>query len=78
MIKQIPNILTLGRFVLTVIFLAMLLYLPKVSASEQSFFLDIAFVLFVVAGITDMIDGTIARKLNVASTFGRLMDRLAD
>ena len=76
MIKQIPNILTLGRLVLTVIFLIMVLCSPY--AVNRSFFLDIAFVLFVIAGLTDMVDGTIARKLNVASKFGRMMDPLAD
>jgi CDP-diacylglycerol--glycerol-3-phosphate 3-phosphatidyltransferase len=76
MVKQIPNILTLGRLVLTVIFLIMVLYSPYVA--NRSFFLDIAFVLFVIAGLTDMVDGTIARKLNVASKFGRMMDPLAD
>jgi CDP-diacylglycerol--glycerol-3-phosphate 3-phosphatidyltransferase len=76
MLKQIPNILTLGRFVLTVVFLVMLLYSPQVQ--DKSFFLDIAFTLFVIAGLTDIIDGKIARSLNVASKFGRMMDPLAD
>ncbi len=81
MLKQIPNILTLGRFVLTVIFLIMLLYSPRFYAQgERPFpgFLDIAFILFVTAGLTDMVDGAIARKLGVASKFGRMMDPLAD
>ncbi len=81
MLKQIPNILTFGRFVLTVIFLIMLLYSPRFYAQgERPFpgFLDIAFILFVVAGLTDMVDGAIARKLGVASKFGRMMDPLAD
>lgn len=81
MLKQIPNILTFGRFVLTVIFLIMLLYSPRFYAQgERPFpgFLDIAFVLFVAAGLTDMVDGAIARKLGVASKFGRMMDPLAD
>lgn len=76
MLKHLPNILTIGRVVLTIIFLIMLLYSPTVE--NKSFFLDIAFVIFVVAGLTDMIDGSIARKLNVASKFGRIMDPLAD
>ena len=81
MIKQIPNILTLGRFVLTVIFLFMILYSPpQYDGDEQPFpgFLDIAFVLFVIAGLTDLVDGAVARKLNVTSKFGRMMDPLAD
>ena len=76
MLRFIPNILTLARFVLTVIFLIMILYSPYVD--DKKFFLDLAFVLFVVAGVTDMIDGTIARRLNVTSRFGRMMDPLAD
>ena len=81
MVKQIPNILTLGRFVLTIIFLIMSLYSPRLYAQgERPFpdFLDIAFILFVIAGLTDMVDGTIARKLGVASKFGRMVDPLAD
>jgi len=78
MLKLIPNILTFGRLVLTVIFLIMILYSPPPDAENRSFFLDIAFVLFVIAGLTDVVDGPIARKLNVASRFGRMMDPLAD
>jgi CDP-diacylglycerol--glycerol-3-phosphate 3-phosphatidyltransferase len=81
MVKQIPNILTLGRFALTVIFLIMILYSPRFYAQgERPFpdFLDVAFILFVIAGLTDMVDGTIARKLGVASKFGRMVDPLAD
>ncbi|MHC4693047.1 MAG: CDP-alcohol phosphatidyltransferase family protein [Planctomycetota bacterium] len=81
MLKLIPNILTFGRLVLTIIFLIMILYAPpRYAQGEIPFpgFLDIAFILFVVAGLTDMIDGTVARKLNVASKFGRMVDPLAD
>ena len=81
MLKQIPNILTLGRFILTVIFLIMILYAPPHYAQgELPFpdFLDIAFILFVIAGLTDVVDGTIARRLGVTSKFGRIIDPLAD
>ena len=78
MLRHVPNILTLGRLVLTVIFLAMILCLGGVVPEDQTRFLDIAFVIFVVAGVTDIVDGHIARKLNVASKFGRIVDPLAD
>jgi CDP-diacylglycerol--glycerol-3-phosphate 3-phosphatidyltransferase len=81
MIKQIPNILTFGRLVLTVVFLLMILLSPRFySEGEIPFpgFLDIAFIIFVIAGLTDMIDGHIARKLGVASKFGRMLDPLVD
>jgi len=76
MLKLIPNILTFVRLVLTIVFLVMILCSPYVANS--SFFLDIAFVLFVIAGLTDIIDGIVARSLNVTSKFGRMMDPLVD
>ena len=81
MLKLIPNILTFGRLVLTIIFLIMILYAPpRYAQGELPFpdYLDIAFILFVIAGLTDMIDGAVARKLNVTSKFGRMVDPLAD
>ena len=81
MLKLIPHILTFGRLALTIVFLIMILYSPRLYAEgERPFpdFLDIAFILFVVAGLTDIVDGAIARKLDVASKFGRMVDPLAD
>jgi len=81
MIKHIPNMLTLGRLVLTVIFLVMILMAPPYYADgEVPFpgFLDVAFILFVIAGLTDIADGIAARRLNVTSKFGRMVDPLAD
>jgi len=78
MLWYIPNILTFGRLVLTVIFLVMILYAPTLYAESKAFFLDIAFIIFVVAGLTDVVDGPIARRLNVTSKFGRMIDPLAD
>jgi len=81
MVRNIANILTFGRLVLTVVFLVMILYSPpRYAQGELAFpdFLDIAFILFVIAGLTDVIDGTIARRLGVASKFGRMVDPLAD
>jgi CDP-diacylglycerol---glycerol-3-phosphate 3-phosphatidyltransferase len=79
MLRQIPNILTGGRFVLSVVFLAMVFFEPKLATGrDTSFYLDVAFVIFVIAGLTDIIDGPIARKLNVTSKFGRMVDPLAD
>jgi CDP-diacylglycerol---glycerol-3-phosphate 3-phosphatidyltransferase len=76
MLKQVPNILTFGRLVLTILFLVLLLYSPY--ANNKTPVLDIAFTIFVVAGLTDIVDGPIARKLNVASKFGRMLDPLVD
>ncbi len=81
MLKQLPNILTFGRLFLTIIFLIMILMSPQYYADgEVPFpgFLDIAFILFVIAGLTDIVDGYAARRLNVTSKLGRMVDPLAD
>jgi len=78
MLRLIPNILTFGRLVLTVVFLVMVLYSANVARTNQWWFLDIALVIFVIAGITDVVDGPIARRLKVTSKFGRMIDPLAD
>jgi len=54
----------------------MILYSPHVA--NKAVFLDIAFVLFVIAGLTDIVDGIAARRFNVTSKFGRMVDPLAD
>ncbi|MGA2092500.1 MAG: CDP-alcohol phosphatidyltransferase family protein [Sedimentisphaerales bacterium] len=76
MLKQIPNILTFGRLILTVLFLAMLLYSPY--AADRTMLIDVAFAIFVIAGLTDIIDGPIARKLKIETKFGRMLDPLVD
>jgi CDP-diacylglycerol--glycerol-3-phosphate 3-phosphatidyltransferase len=77
-IRHIPNALTVGRLVLTLIFLGMVLYAPHLEDDKPAAFLMAAFTLFVVAGITDIVDGHLARKFNVTSQFGRTVDPLAD
>jgi CDP-diacylglycerol--glycerol-3-phosphate 3-phosphatidyltransferase len=74
--KFVPNILTFIRLGLTFIFLAMILYWPRVT--DRPWFLDIAFVLFVIAGLTDVVDGHIARRWNATSKLGRMIDPLVD
>lgn len=65
---NIPNILTAVRFILIPIFGV---YLYK----EQYF---TAIILFVISGITDILDGYIARKFNMVTSFGKLADPVAD
>ena len=56
-VRFIPNALTLGRLFLTVVFLAMILYAPQTGKDKPSGFLLTAFILFVVTGVTDIVDG---------------------
>ena len=68
---NLPNKLTLSRFGLTVGFLVAIF--SKVPGRET-----IALALFVAAGISDFLDGQIARRRNLITNFGILMDPLAD
>jgi len=76
MLKHVPNILTFARLGLSIIFLVMILYSPQVE--HRTAFLNGAFVLFVVAGLTDVVDGIVARRFNATSKFGRMVDPLVD
>lgn len=68
---NLPNKLTLGRIVLTFIFLAALVL-------DFPFSKNIALFVFILAAITDWLDGSLARKHNLITNFGKLMDPLAD
>ena len=68
MLKHVPNALTIIRFLL----------IPFIVINIFSGNFIIAFIFFTVSGITDIADGCIARKFNLISNFGKLMDPLAD
>ncbi|MCI8637097.1 MAG: CDP-diacylglycerol--glycerol-3-phosphate 3-phosphatidyltransferase [Clostridia bacterium] len=68
MLKHIPNILTIIRFLL----------IPIIIFYVFTGNYILAFVFFSISGLTDIADGFIARKFNLISNFGKLMDPLAD
>ena len=68
MLKHVPNILTIIRFLL----------IPIIIFYVFTGNYILAFVFFTISGLTDIADGFIARKFNLVSNFGKLMDPLAD
>ncbi len=76
MLKFIPNMLTFVRLALAVVVQIMILCSPPLT--NKAIFLGVAFVLFVIAELTDVVDGFAARKFNASSKFGRVTDPLAD
>ncbi len=68
---NLPNKLTISRFGLTIAFMA-------VMFSEVRFHKTIALALFIAAGLSDLLDGQIARRRKLITNFGILMDPLAD
>jgi cardiolipin synthase len=65
---SIPNIITLGRILLVPIIIWAI-------ASSQ---MEVAFAVFVVAGVSDGVDGFLAKRFNMASELGAMLDPLAD
>ena len=70
---NLPNKLTMFRILIIPLFLVFLL-----SDIGGIYGRYIALVIFVIASITDALDGYIARKRNLITTFGKFMDPLAD
>lgn len=67
----LPNQLSVGRLVLCVLFVATL-------SIDWSYSLTSALAIFVVASLTDWLDGHIARRYNLITDLGKLLDPLAD
>lgn len=70
---NLPNKLTIFRVILIPFFVFFLL--TDVLGANGDY---LALVIFIVASLTDMLDGKIARKYNLVTNFGKFMDPLAD
>jgi len=86
---NLPNKITLSRIMLTVFIIILLLFpfdaaginIPKIFINE-SIVVDVTYLiagfLFIIASLTDFIDGYIARKYNLVTDFGKMIDAIAD
>ena len=86
---NLPNKLTIARIVMTLFIIIILIFpfdaagidLPKLFINE-SIVVDIKYFiagfLFILASVTDFLDGHIARKYNLVTDFGKVMDAIAD
>lgn len=82
---NLPNKLTVFRMILIVPFVILLLgghagwgWFDAAFGGIEAYTDYIALVIFVIASLTDMLDGKIARKCNLVTNFGKFMDPLAD
>ena len=71
---NLPNKLTTLRVIMIPFFVFFLLW----QNGENHTFRMIALALFIIASLTDLLDGKIARKYNLVTNFGKFMDPLAD
>lgn len=89
---NLPNKLTISRIIISIIIIFLLLgsglltsifgfEIPKIFVNE-SIVVDLKYViagiLFIIASITDFLDGYLARKKNMITNFGKLVDAIAD
>ena len=70
---NLPNKLTMFRVILIPFFVVLLL-----TQNYYGWFKWAALAIFIIASLTDLLDGKIARKYNLVTNFGKFMDPLAD
>jgi CDP-diacylglycerol--glycerol-3-phosphate 3-phosphatidyltransferase len=70
-LQQLPNALTIARLALIPVFVALMLTAEGGHSWPAG-------IVFGIAGVTDQIDGFLARRWHVESDFGRIFDPLAD
>ena len=86
---NLPNKLTISRIVMTILIIIVLFsgnYISNLLGFEifvnESLVVDpkyiVAGILFILASLTDFLDGYIARKYNLITDFGKLLDAIAD
>ena len=71
---DLPNKLTILRVIMIPFFVLTLLY----DGGENQTLRYVAAAIFIIASLTDMLDGKIARKYNLVTNFGKFMDPLSD
>ena len=86
---NLPNKLTMARIFISIIIIAILLFpFDSMGITTTKFFINeslvvdikylVAGVLFIIGSLTDFLDGYIARKYNLITDFGKLIDAIAD
>jgi CDP-diacylglycerol--glycerol-3-phosphate 3-phosphatidyltransferase len=80
MYRQVPNQLTMLRLVLAGVFFVVLnqYRYDGPDGAPQGMVLGLAMALFILAALTDSLDGYLARRWKVESKFGRIMDPVCD
>lgn len=86
---NLPNKITISRIVMTIFIIIILLFpFENMGIKTMKFFVNeslvvdikyiIAGILFIIASLTDFVDGYIARKYNLVTDFGKMVDAIAD
>ena len=80
-LPNLPNMLTISRILFVLVFVVLATVADKTFISSETVRFGIrlgAYILAIIAGGTDLLDGYLARRWNQVTDFGALMDPLAD
>ncbi len=75
---NVANQITLLRFALAIAFCVLLTRYDWREHERLAWIIDVCFVLFVVAALSDVVDGYVARRRNQVTSFGRVIDPFVD
>jgi len=75
---NLPNQITIGRLIIALICLALLETFAWPRRDADDWMVNVAFVLFLIAALSDILDGYLARKQNQVTSFGRILDPFVD
>lgn len=77
-IVNLPNLLTLGRVLAVPLLVALLHFAPRHAGIDGRLWFTTALTLTLLAGLTDALDGWVARRYQIVTRFGRFFDPVAD
>ncbi len=75
---NLPNQITIGRLLIAVVFCVTLSLVDCRRGDQQIWMIDLAFWLFIVGAVSDILDGYVARKQNQVTALGRILDPFVD
>ena len=77
-VKQLPNLITLVRLSAAPALIILMPFIKNTNSKHDRLLTFIAAMIFGIAMLSDMLDGYLARRFNCSSSFGKLIDPLAD
>lgn len=75
---NLPNQITIGRLIMSIVFFVCLAQFDLRAENPSLWLLDLAAGLFLLAALSDIVDGYLARKHNQVTSFGRVIDPFVD
>ena len=78
MSRNLPNQITIARLITSVVLFVLLAQYDASADSPRRWLLHISFWVFIVAALSDLVDGYVARKYKLETALGRILDPLVD